>query len=357
MAFFQNKKNIILLFVAFLIFVLLYHAMFKSRPLMENFEANNKALDAFKTPLDKRKDLKLWTFPASAGAGWYEVKASAKMGQSNMAFINNSKLSVSFLYNCVTANTGYRNIFRFSNDPNGADNSKNFSQGRVPALYVQNDKTNTLQFQHGTSGNAYDSFYTPSLPFGTPMLITFVIDRSTGTIDFYLNNIKAQSVTKTKMYLTTANTVFYIGDNNQSGVYIYGITFYDGLLTQDDVTAIYNKLQEQQIGPTGPTGPKGDNGKDGTNGIDGKDGNTGATGPKGDTGKDGAQGATGPVGPMGAPGPAGPAGATGATGPKGAEGPPGLGFFGAGAKGVGVGGRGSNALSPMDLDEIIKLIL
>jgi hypothetical protein len=357
MAFFQNKKNLIILFVVFLILVLLYFALFKHRPSLESFATNDATIAAFTE--SNLSVTKLNPILPSFGSGWYKVQSSDKMSYSTMFFTNNITMSVSFLYTCISPSKSYRNIFRFSNDPNGADNKS----GRVPALYINNDGTNTLIFQSSTSANQYDGITTTPLPFGTPMLITFVIavDAQTKqqTISFYLNNIRAQQSSVSSPFIArTADTVYYVGDSsakNQDGVYIYGMTFYDGALTQNDVNTIYNKLQEGTMGPAGPTGPQGAQGPQGAEGpagVAGPAGSQGPAGPAGPAGKDGA------IGPMGPPGPQGQAGATGATGPKATEvTPPGTSNFNAGAKGVGNGSRSSNTLTPAELDETVQLIL
>ena len=290
-----NKKNAPYILIFSVLAILLFVNVFYSN--IESFGSDSTSALAFETP-----SLKRWMFSTSRNR-WHRLIRSSLFQTSTLGFTDqNPKFSASLLYTCNSGSTTWRNIFRFSNNTNGADGDP---EGRIPGLWVWNDGTNRFHFRFHTDGNWNNGFDTTDIPFGEVFLVTFVIDGN--TVNYYLNNILINTQTYTNIRTRKNTGTFYIGDTDSPGVFIQNLTFYDGALTQSDVDNIYKTLLP--VGPVGPAGPAGTPGTPGT---------------PGPAGADGAVGPSGPVGPAGPVGPVGPPGTPGLAGPPGPPGPPGV---------------------------------
>jgi hypothetical protein len=283
-----SNKNIFILILLILLILFFSYILFKniinnkdSFGMVESFggEGESAAFDV--------TTYKKWTFPNADGKWYTVIQNGYKINFTDTGLnVNNKQLSILFLYNCLGKSHSWRTIFRFTND--GQDNS---NDSRVPLLKVI-PNSDRLYLRMSTNSGVDDGLNLNDIspPFGIPIFIAIVIDNN--KLSFYINGALAASNNNMNViHSRNSNTKFSIGDQwyGGSGVNIKNFTLYDGALSPEDISTVYNRLQlnsgkDGSIGERGDQGPSGDVGQVGYSGEKGEKGDIGEQGPRGDPG-------------------------------------------------------------------------
>ena len=246
---------------------------------------------------------------------WYVLKKPGfKKNFKDLGFTTpNVKMTIVFMLHCQAGSTvNYRTLFHFSNTDENIY--------RSPAAWIQPDNTNKITMSFDGSIAVYNKM--EERPMNIPELISIVIDSTSYSV--YINDKLIRSTILTQPLQTRGpNCVFYIGDmwySADNNVFVKNFTLYDGVLTAQNISDIYNSTTKGRTGIAGVAGSIGAPGLNGAPGLTGAPGITGAPGVTGVAGASGPQGAAGvanyKAGPAGPTGPAGPAGPVGpAAGP------------------------------------------
>ena len=200
----------------------------------------------FDKSTEKFANLKEWTFPNSKN--WYKVIKNGydiKMLHTGI-ILPTKRYSISFMYCLTGKNTTWNNIFHISNTGNNCCSAED----RIPGLWIQPNETN-FHLKFSTNTNANDGFDSiEGIPLYNKVLITLLFDNNTVTM--YINNdIK---ITKTFNIISTinSNATLYIGDpwhDNNDTINIKDFTIYNGILTSEQISTIYNTNIKSWIFP------------------------------------------------------------------------------------------------------------
>jgi len=329
-----SNKQIIFILAILIVLILLYlcYQYFFSNE-KENFDElgftdinTNTMNAAVNTPSNKK-----WIFPNSKDT-WHVLKVNDyKMRLGDMNFSQYNNISISFFIKINSGMGSWRNIFHFTQDGNNCCQRGQ----RIPAMWVWPDGSTNLHIRFSTKDNTEETGYggndginskdfMGNIAFGRPYLITLVFDGD--NFNFYVNKSKFCDKNFNNIIGRDANTIMYIGDpwhSENYGLLISNFTVYEGVLTQDDVNNMVDKVQGSAFIP-GPPGSPGQNGNPGPPGSPGPAGPQGASGLPGSPGTNGTNGQSGHPGPKGDKGNNGDPGSPGSPGPTGAQGPEGL---------------------------------
>lgn len=243
MALKYSRKNIqvyILIVVCVVIIILTAYFMYvkniSQTQSIETFGGPSQST-AFNIPAIKK-----WQFPPSIEQ-WYEIKQNGyRIDFKDLGFtLPNSKMTIMFLFNCQSKVDYWRNIFHFTNSGNNCCEKGD----RIPAMWVYPDYTNNFHIRFSTDdyGNdGYDPQYMRDNKT-VPELLTLVFDDN--KFSFYANDTLLYSKVYHNIYKRDDQTVLHIGDpwHGNSNLHIKHFTLYDGVLTKDHVSEVYNKLK------------------------------------------------------------------------------------------------------------------
>jgi len=278
---------------------------------------------------------KTWVCPDTKNS-WYTIKQNgfnAKL--SSFEFSQYNSISYSFLLRIKNVTNQWRNILHVTKTGNDCCNDGD----RNPAVWVFPDNTTKLHIRFSTNGDGNNGVNTDAPSLFEPLFVTLVFNNN--NFKYFFNGAQITTVDYGSITKPDANSTLYIGDPwhyQDDGIQVRNFTVYDGALTNDDISSMYDSLMTGPAGPAGAIGPAGPAGTIGPAGPAGAVGPAGAIGPAGPAGAigpagpSGPAGAIGPMGPIGSagtsgtigiPGPAGPAGPAGAIGPAGVIGPAG----------------------------------
>jgi len=335
-----SNKRLIFILTIFIVLILLYlcYKYFLSSTI-ENFDeisgvSNSKANDAVNIPSQRK-----WTFVPSASTWYYPKQDGFNMRLRDMNLSQYNNITICFLIQINNGSDQWRNIFHFTQDNN------NCCAGgqRIPAMWVFPDGSTHFHIRFSTRNDGNDGInsqdFTGGIAFNRPYFLTLVFNGD--NFNFYINKTRVCDKNFNGITGRNGDTIMYIGDkwhHNNNGILITNFTVYDGVLNQNDINKMIDKVQESPL-TAGPPGRDGINGKDGINGNDGAPGTPGPAGGQGAPGSAGTPGTNGTNGKDGAPGPSGP---PGSPGEKGGDGPPGP----QGAEGK-PGGEGVSVPGPM----------
>ncbi len=351
---YMRKMNIytVLFLATIILCVMLFLKNYNS--LLEKFGSELEDTSAFDIPnikkwkYDKTNETQKWNEWSVIKRNGYSQKFSELQFKQE-----NSKMTVVFMFHCQGAIVDdWRNIFHFTNTNENfteiinSKGNKDIQHGdRIPAVWLW-PKGNNLHIRFSTENSGNDGYdYLTPRPMNIPELVCMVFDENKFTL--YMNGSMKHSETYNNIGKRNEDCIFYIGDkwhNAYDDLFVKNFTLYDGALTAENISAIYNSVGRGPVGvsgkdgkngdegkqgvqgPTGspgagasgggigPTGPSGKDGTNGKDGTDGKDGTNGINGKEGDTGKQGSKGEQGQSGSSGQMGPTGPKGEVGQSG-------------------------------------------
>jgi len=236
------EKNILsnyLVFASLFLIIIVFIIFFtKHKNINESFGGSNDS-GAFYIPSFKKwscPDTKVWLTPKRKSYKFSELGFTAP----------NKNMSSSFLLCIIRSDPNWRSLFRFSNLPNGDDGG----DGRIPGLWIvpdnptNNPQTNNLHFRVSTDSGVNDGLNTDVyIPMAVPFLVTFVINNN--NIKCYINNILVTNQDFNNIHPINNNATLWVGDwDGVQNCFIKNLTFYDGVLSQQDVNSIYNKLEQ-----------------------------------------------------------------------------------------------------------------
>ncbi len=178
-------------------------------------------------------NFKKWVFPYSIYPNWHRIWKngySIKMANTGIT-LPTSRFSISFMYKLTAQNNEYNNIVHITNT--GGDDI------RCPGIWVRPNETN-LHLNHTPS--SIDSF--EGVPLNTVAFFTFIFNYD--IIEFYVNGVKRTINFNSGgvLYKITPEATMYIGNpfhSSNGTIQIQDFTIYDGILTLDQITTIYNE--------------------------------------------------------------------------------------------------------------------
>lgn len=189
-----------------------------------------------KTNIEKFINLKAWTFPTSLT--WYKVIKNGYNIKMSDTGINlpTRQYSISFMYNLNQTSNVSENVFHITNTGNGCCNIGD----RNPALWILSNQTK-FHVQMSTNIGGTDGVNIDLVPLKSKVLVTFVFDNNLFTI--YINGIEKHKQIFNNIREITPNAILHIGDpwtNNNGSVNIRDFTIYDGVLTKEQISNIYD---------------------------------------------------------------------------------------------------------------------
>jgi len=183
-------------------------------------------------------NFKKWVFPNSVYPNWYRVIKngySIKMVDTGITLPTN-RFSISFMYKLTGLVNGHNNMFRITTTTTDCCNEGD----RIRAVWINPNDTSFLLVAATNNPNDYTTF--PGVSLNTEALITFLFDNNVFTV--YVNTQKTYTYTFNGLRQIPINSTLYIGDPfyPASGqINIQDFTIYDGVLTPDQITIIYNE--------------------------------------------------------------------------------------------------------------------
>ena len=185
--------------------------------------------------IEKFSNLKEWKFPNSVN--WYTLTQngySIKMSNTGIT-LPTKKYSISFFYNLNAKKPSWTNIFHITNTGNNCCSNGD----RIPAVWVFPNDTR-FHIRMSTNDSADDGIAIESAPLNNKILVTFLFDNNIFTM--YINNTKKITKTFNNIASISPNALLYIGDpwhEHNNTVNIRDFTIYNGILTDDQISAIY----------------------------------------------------------------------------------------------------------------------
>lgn len=207
--------------------------------LYEDVLSPQQIIKMYKELTPRPVTLYKWVFPNSVYPTWYNnVKNgyTIKMAKTGITLPSN-QYSISFMYKLIATHPSWTNVFLITNT-NSADGGFG---GRNPSLWITPGDTKFhLRFttSDGNSNNGFDAV--DNVPLNTVAFVTFVFNINTVTI--YIDGVNITSNTFNGINSILPNATLYIASpNDPTGhVQTQDFTFYDGALTQQQITQIYD---------------------------------------------------------------------------------------------------------------------
>ena len=210
---------------------------------------------------------------------WYTIRQngfSIKLRDTGIAPYQN--MSISFLFKLKNVSNQWRNVFHFTNT--------NSDGGRHPAMWVFPDNTTQLHIRFATNSDGNDGINSgTTIPLVTPYLLTLIFNGN--NFKFYINNTLISDSNFNNILRRNPDTIFYIGNPwyyQDGGLLIKNLTIYDGVLTENNINAMMEKLEEGVAGAQGLPGVPGSPNTQSTPGTPGTPGAPGTPGPAGPAG-------------------------------------------------------------------------
>jgi hypothetical protein len=179
-----------------------------------------------------------WVFPNSAYPTWYNVIKNGyniKMAKTGITLPSN-QYSITFMYKLTNTHPNWTNVFLITN----TDSADGGFGGRNPSLWITPGDTKFhLRFTSIDNGNnGFDAVN--NVPLNTVAFITFVFNINVVTI--YIDGVNITSNTFNGINSIVPSATLYIASPNDPNgfVQIQDFTFYDGVLTQEQITKIYD---------------------------------------------------------------------------------------------------------------------
>lgn len=189
-------------------------------------------------------NFKKWVFPLSVYPNWYKIVKngySIKMTNTGITLPTN-RFSISFMYKLTALNAVNNNMFRITTTDNNCCNEGD----RIRAVWIDPNVTSFLLVAATNNPNDYTTF--PGVPLNTVAFITFLFDNNVFTV--YVNGEKTYTYTFNGLRPIPINSTLYIGDAHyptNGEIQIQDFTIYDGVLTPDQITIIYNESIQLRV--------------------------------------------------------------------------------------------------------------
>ena len=184
--------------------------------------------------------LNKWYFEPSDN--WYATKQNGySIRIRDMGIRPYKNMSISFLFKIKNVSTKWRNVFHFTNT--GTNCCSNGS--RIPAMWVFPDNTTQLHIRFSTSSSGNDGIDSGTkMALITPVLITLIFNGN--KFKFYMNNTLISERDYNNITERDDNTLLYIGnpwDHQDGGVLIKNFTVFDGVLGENDIAYMLDKIE------------------------------------------------------------------------------------------------------------------